>query len=301
MKQYIKHALWLCVCMGFLQQPLHAGPMMDFCRKFVSKTAALGYWGLLSYPAISAAHEMEQITQFQEYITAVDEYNQPCSADFKKSYPHNYRDVQNILLREGLDSLDDYTVKVLTPEECDGMGLTEYNMFSVGNKIILLPSLALSNMDEELLTACLSHEMKHDKDHYAEKTLAVIAATPFTIHVLAKNIYRKIVPTIQPVQHPTIIRSLWRIPRAGAILGLAYLVELWHSRMKERDADASIRNSPKLARKVADLCKEYSVSESSSSALEKYLNEILSTHPPLLKRAAYLEQWAAEAEARKKE
>ena len=68
MKQYIKHALSLFLCVGLLQPQLQAGPVQDFCRKWVSRTVALVYWTLLTAPAVSAVGGWDTLKNFQQHF-----------------------------------------------------------------------------------------------------------------------------------------------------------------------------------------------------------------------------------------
>ena len=238
-------------------------------------------------------------------------YNTPQYADFKNKYPQKYTEVQNVLLHEGLEGLDRYTIKVLTSSEYDTAHIGQNNVVSAGNKLLVLPSsldgVALSRVDGELLAAILEHEMTHDAEDHTLKKLLVAATTPFAMHAAAKGIYNNIVSTApKPGSYPTMTRSLLRIPRACAILNMAPFVQSWYTRRCEREADAGVGSSPRLALKLAEYFKKTHLpheiienADENTSALRKQLNKMLDTHPLSSERIAYLERWAAEAEEKK--
>ena len=178
--------------------------------------------------------------------------------------------------------------------------------------------MALSNLDSGELAAIFRHEQEHQIHNHNEKKLLLKAIAPFGIHAIAKGIYNKMV-TIKSHSDvpPTIKRSLLRIPQAYAVVAAASCIENWYSRVCEREADASLKNSSKLALHMAGWMNKFELQQ--RAALEsrmkqlypeevtKYIMQhyetlhLFHSHPSESKRIKYLEQWAKEAEAKKQQ
>jgi hypothetical protein len=327
----MKYIVGFALCAGLMQPQMQAmGAFKESARKWTARGAALLYWNALATPGYIAFNQWNGLRK-QEESGVLNRL-----PDLKSYAPIKYAEANKILKAEGHEGLDGHIIKVLAIEQ---FGAPSFAL----NKTILFPEktffsspknaasvMALSNLDHEEVAAILRHEQEHQFHNHFEKRSLLNAATPFGMHVLAKGIYNKMVMKPHSDTPPTIKRSLLRIPRAYAIVGAAVCVGNWYSRMGEREADASLKDSPKLALKLAcwldrlepqrreqyeaDVREQLqSLNTPSSDAAEitkgimqnyEHINSIqslFSSHPSDSERSAYLKEWAAEAEAKKQQ
>ena len=97
MKKCIKFILSFALCAGLLQPQLQATPFSEFCRKWAARGAAVGYWGILSYPMIGTAQEATMRHASERYLKMEDENNEPIFKDLKKDDPETYQAIERIL------------------------------------------------------------------------------------------------------------------------------------------------------------------------------------------------------------
>lgn len=267
MKRYIKNILGLLLCIGLLQPTVQANPFWQASSKWAARGAAVWYWSILAMPGLSAAGLTSVRETVRQEVHKVDKQGNPIFPDLKSHDPEKYAQTNAILQREGLTSLDDYSIKVLTDAALEKEPLLKVLLdspSSFGKKVIILPDAmsaegtknksALSNLDSTTLAALLGHEMEHDKQDHGLKHAALRAATPFLLHALAQ---RLVVSTPSQGAYPTITRSVGRMALAWAIMmGSELLGNYWYSRQSEREADAALRESPALAIAMASFVND---------------------------------------------
>ncbi len=345
MKKYMRFMLSLMLCAGFLQPTLQAVPS-ETCAKWVARGATLIYWNFLMGPAFDKALGAMNLRVARSHI---DER----ACDLQDIAPESYAEIQNILRQEGLPGLDGYTIKK-APKNSSGC---EWAYF--GGKTIIAPSNAFVPRDEheesyassssaaavpvdkgkrfkivdcEEAAAILSHEMEHERRKHIEKRVLISAVVPLIAHTIGKAMAS---PQVAGAVYPSIGRSLLRIPYALAIVMPVYWLDLWYSRRTEREADAILQRSPKLAQKFSEFLKKDYASvdgkfeESKSSVWDnvhngnltnvgivdrvlapnlskpryiaaiKDIHGLTQTHPWCSERIAYCEKWAKEKDQSK--
>ena len=114
---------------------------------------------------------------------------------------------------------------------------------------IVVPADYVHDCDVPTLAASLAHEREHGIKKHTNAKAALLVAAPFAIHAGCKGIYNAVFGANKT--QPTITRSLLRIPRAGAIVGVSCLVQQIYSRECEREADKAVQLSPLLSRSLA--------------------------------------------------
>jgi hypothetical protein len=336
MKKNIKYMLGFALCAGLMQPQMQA---MNPLRKWVAGAATVASWYLLAQPAVDvlqAAIETKRVhLHLCEQVTLRDRQGgvhvQHRYPNFKDAYPAKYQAVNQILKKEGLKGLDDYTIKVLNPQELALNHLGQSNPASAGDKILILPSqytgtVHLSEVDNEGLAAVIAHEIKHDEASHQLKKFALVPTTP----LILEGAYQKIVSSKSKKvgSYPTITRSLLRIPRAYAILGLASLIRAQFGQQCEYEADTSVKKSSLLSFKLAEHLEEDAVvrqkeyyenqekkywlallgrpialtprdavlllvcpSASCAVNAEKFLDDLTGTHPTPEKRIERIKRW----------
>ena len=319
MKKYMKIMLSVVFCAGLMQSPLQASPFKDFCRKWVPRAVTVGYWGVLSAPGLYAMHS--HINGDQEKIwrdiNGSDKNNRPFFYELKEYAPEKYAEMNALHREAGLPGLDDCPIKVITEDgsmrlasvsDLAGTFVENYydqaccmgkNRILIGEPLInetikiehkngvYVETVVIKPPVIESTAAVLAHEKEHSDKNHRNKRVVLISTVPFMLHASFKG--------IASIISISTSGSLLRIPQAGAILYGTVILGRWYSRKCEREADASVKNSPKLALKAAEYFQ----------ALEQrpygFVECLEATHPHPSERAAYLQKWAAEAKAKKKQ
>jgi hypothetical protein len=310
---------------------MHAGSFHEACTKWTSRGVAFIYWNLLLGPTFDRLAGQLPLAIARYHL------NKEETPSLKDAAPESYQHIEGILQQEGLPSLEGYTIKK------GYAGLTK-EWANFGNKTILIPHSAFvpvvngtSNSkntlhtiaDCETAAAILAHETEHSRKKHVGKRALLTAAATIPVIMFAQKVGNHCIFNKLPHgSYPTIMKSLLRIPLAfGAILPVYYL-DAWYSRRTEREADAVLKNSPKLALKYSEFIKReqlpidtkfkdsqnavwnnvhngnaHSVSLTNRLlatmlskdrfvAFKKYNADILNTHPSAEERIAYLEEWA---------
>jgi hypothetical protein len=331
MKKNMKYIVGFALCAGLMQPQIQAmGAFKESARKWTARGAAAIYWIILTDPGAAAFNKWNALRK-QDQSGSLNRF-----PDLKSYAPIKYAEANKILKAEGHEGLDGHTIKVVPIEhiECPS---------AIFNTTILFPDksiyssqknaesvMALSNLDHEEVAAIFRHEQAHQAHNDFEKKSLFKAVTPFGIHALAQGIYNKMVTKSHSDTPPTIKRSLLRIPRAYAVFAAAACVEGWYARICEREADASLKDSPELALKMAGVLNRFApqrkeryeadlkslmhsvyppsinVEENIKKTMQYYeyidnFQSLFSSHPLESERSAYLKKWAADAEAKKQQ
>jgi Zn-dependent protease with chaperone function len=355
MKRHIKKFITIALCFSMMQSTVYAGPFQDFARKWVARGAAVGYWGILGAPI--GFNTMNNVSReaMDSYLKMTDDENKPFFKDLKDAYPSADEKLEEIYKENGLANLNGYTVKVTRPNDCASalIHLKEHPEKSLQTKMKRIPLLGssdfISNFDVSLavqalgvsagsigrktiaisrdyinelgtlgvVAGVLAHEREHDERNHGTKKALFQSAIPFVIHGAAKAAYKAVGPL--PVEsHPSILRSLARIPRAGAIVVACTLLNSKQERDYERQADAAMQNAPVLAEIMSKSHRKYMendrlLEQENKEKLQPYMGSyraeyaakhimpLFNSHPSDTERAEYFEKWAKEAEAKKQQ
>lgn len=294
----------------------------DICSKWAYYGSAFVYWNLLLGPALEHVAGQIPLVTARSYLKK--EGPDSVAPDLKHVAPGSYAAIQNMLRQDGLSSLDDHVIK---------KGLTE-EWTNFGDSIICIPPNEFVHSesessyhiaDHEKAAAILSHEMEHSrKSHIIKRVLVCTAATIMAVFLANKIGDYCIFKNVSPGSYPTVIQSLLRIPLALGAVFPVQLLDAWYSRSTERQADAVLEKSPRLALKFSEYIKQtqlpleikfeeeqgvvwdnaHNGRASQVGWIDKLLSAVLSrqdfvefkiknlsSHPPARERIAYLEKW----------
>lgn len=377
MKRITKNIAGIVLCLGLLQPSIQASPFKEFARKWAARGATVGYWSVLSYPGVQALEsEIKRERQQWKDINGSDIHNQPFFTELKEYAPEKYAAINALYKRDGLSSLDNYSVKVLTRTDYERFDQdpspsreTKYfvsgaynQAYCIGkNRLVIANSLLEQTTRDQIIgrmyvdsegevvlpkktivveapsievtAGFLAHEREHSEKNHNEKRAALNTVMPFALYGLSKGV-ASIVSKPKVRALPSITRSLLRIPQAVGLVGVSAFINLWYSRVSEREADAAMRNSPQLAHNVASYMEKHecveqekqleesfkqawahcnaqdfndskvekfvaqNMSEAEFVAFFKKINRMFLSHPYPLERVEYLRKWAAEAKAK---
>jgi|GEM_PF-2771884 Zn-dependent protease with chaperone function len=337
MKRHIKKIITIALCMSMMQPALQATPFGEFCRKWVSRATNVAYWGILGAPIIGAGKGLVQIHEIREVINGIDKDGNPNFSELKHDKPELYREINTILVQEGLSSLDSHKIKVLPMSSYDTLGslylTVQQSPHTAADGTILVTETWLNNHSAEVAAAVLAHESVHADEKHSYKNNASKTVMPFAVH----GLYRALMPAKE--KYPSVVRSLARIPGAVGISLASTAAWIYNMKACEREADRIVKPSAKLSRSLGSFIDPSHVAEKDFEARVRSDWKLLQTekpkadypisfkigylmanamnesqfvafgknfafarlHPLPSERIAYLEQWAKEAEAKKQQ
>lgn len=337
MKRHIKKIITIALCISMMQPALHATPFGEFCRKWVSRATNAAYWGILGAPVIGVGSGLVEIQKIGEGINGIDKNGNPNFVELKNDKPELYREINTILVQEGLPCLDNHKIRVVTSDSWDTLGSlyfqVQHSPHTFADGTILVTETWLNNNSSEVAAAVLAHESVHADEKHVYKNTAAKVVMPFAVH----GVYRALMPAKE--KYPSVVRSLARIPGAVGISLASTAACLSYVKAHEREADRIVQPSAKLSRSFVSLFNPYCELEKNFEARVKNDWKLLRTekpkadnpvtlkiaylmanvmsesqyvafgknfgfallHPLPSERVAYFEKWAKEAEAKKQE
>lgn len=302
MNRHIKKIITIALCMSMMQPALQATPFGEFCRKWVARGAAVGYWGILGNQVLDTREQYLNTIELRDNLNAESILDESSLFPTLKDYvPQKAAQIDAVSQKEGMSGLKGYNVKVLTNRGIQRFASEaelKLNMSPlsknskkkvvqdlqlqvdtlvnlqqhgspahVGDATIVIPESCVDQLDVPTLAATLAHEEEHAVQKHVEEKVALKSAAPFAIHASCKGIYNALFGASKNT--PTITRSLLRIPRASAIVGASYLVRQMHSRECERQADKALQKSPLLSRSLAHTMDQHNDKGNLDEALAK--------------------------------
>jgi Zn-dependent protease with chaperone function len=327
MKRHIKKIITIALCMSMMQPTLHATPFGEFCRKWVSRATNAAYWGILSaQPVIGGSTWFVDNQKTGEVINGIDKNGNPNFVELKHDKPELYREINSILVQEGLPCLDNHKIRVVTSDSGDKIGSlyshVQQSPHTFSDGTILVAKSWLDNNSSEVAAAALAHESVHADEKHVYKNTAARVVLPFAAH----GLYRGLMPAKE--KYPSVVRSLARIPGAVGITLASNVAWISYVKTHERDADRILKPSAKLSRSLGSFLNPHCEIEKAFETQVKNNWKLLRTeksnlmanamsesqyvafgknfgfsplHPLPSERIAYLEKWANEAEAKKQE
>ena len=193
-------------------------------------------------------------------LKGVDKDGNECFPDLKKN--KMYAELDAIVRREGLPSLDSQTIRVFNTRDIKALDNNKTSLealfalkrypFTLPNGTIIVPDSFLESFPSDQVAAALLHEGVHaDKDHSKKRALAGVVM-PFALH----GLYRAVRPLkAQPGVYPSITRSLMRIPGAVVIGVMVTALSQRYSQEQEIQADAGVKESTHLSRAAASFLR----------------------------------------------
>lgn len=225
----------------------------EFTKKWISRGSSFVYWNLMIAPAFD--HVAGQLT-----LWIARKHLKENTPDLQTVAPESYQQIQDILKRENMPSIEGFTLKKLGADT-PGVG---WSLF--GNKLIAIPEsefVQLNNLgdadqqaevrwalkDPEEAAAALCHEMEHARKSHIGKRMCLSIATTVAMHMLSNKVYHKFFPAPAAPAYPAATASLARIPMALIAATAVDLIDRCYLRQTEYEADAVLKKSPYLAQK----------------------------------------------------